>query len=155
MIERKHIEIEELLQQYADGERDFSHIFREGGNLSGQDLCGIDLTNSVMAEMNFTHTKLDSAILEKTHFGQSDLTGASLQGADLSHACLGHAELGSANLMNAKLVGAYLSGASLHYANLVGADLTDAIIEGTYLEGAIFGNTVMPDGSIVSASDEV
>jgi uncharacterized protein YjbI with pentapeptide repeats len=119
---------EQLLNQYASGERNF-----RGLNLSYQILGGVDLMRS-----DFSGAKLDHTILE---------------GANLSRVNFSKANLSGANLRRAELIWANLQGANLRGANLRGADLSGADLGGADLTGADLGGAILPDGSILLTSN--
>lgn len=121
------IPINELLSQYAAGERDF-----RGVNLSDQFLVGVDLSGADLSEARLHGAVLEAANLTRVNLMRTDLSGANLRGADLTRA-----NLVKANLQGANLRGADLSGAEMTEANLTGADL---------------GGAILPDGSIMLTS---
>ena len=121
------IPLDELLKQYAAGERDFRGVI-----LSEQILIDVDLSRANLSEATLYKTVLEGANLTRTNLSRADLTRADLRGADLSGA-----NLVKANLRKANLRGADLSGADLRGADLTGADL---------------GGAILPDGSILLTS---
>ena len=121
------IPLDELLKQYAAGERDFRGVI-----LSEQILIDVDLSRANLSEATLYKTVLEGANLTRTNLSRADLTRADLRGADLSGA-----NLVKANLREANLRGADLSGADLRGADLTGADL---------------GGAILPDGSILLTS---
>ncbi len=118
---------EQLLNQYAAGERNF-----RGLNLSYQILSKVDLMRA-----DFTGAKLDHTVLE---------------GANLTRVNFSKANLAGANLRRADLIWANLQGANLQGANLRGADLSGADLGGADLSGADLGGAILPDGSILLTS---
>lgn len=121
------IPIDELLKQYAAGERDFQGVI-----LSEQILIDVDLSRANLSEANLHKTMLEGANLTRTNLSRANLRGANLRGAELIEA----------NLMKANLREANLRGADLSGADLRGADLTDADL----------GGAILPDGSILLTS---
>jgi uncharacterized protein YjbI with pentapeptide repeats len=121
------IPLDELLKQYAAGERDFRGVI-----LSEQILIDVDLSRVNLSEATLHKTVLEGANLTRANLSRADLTRADLRGADLSGA-----NLVKANLRKANLRGADLSGADLRGADLTGADL---------------GGAILPDGSILLTS---
>ncbi|MGL4377429.1 MAG: pentapeptide repeat-containing protein [Microcoleaceae cyanobacterium] len=119
--------VEQLLQQYEKGERDFSGI-----DLSGKDLGGETLENANLSE----------AYLNGANFRGTTLRSVNLSGANLRGATFNGADLRKANLSFADVRGTDLSGADLRGANLTFVLLNEANITGAILCGAI-----MPDGS--------
>jgi uncharacterized protein YjbI with pentapeptide repeats len=118
---------DELLKQYASGERDFC-----GVNISEHIFTGVNLSGADFSEATLHRTVLEEANLMKANLSKADLTGANLRRADLSRA----------NLVKANLRGANLRGADLSGADLSGADLS----------GADLGGAILPDGSILLTS---
>lgn len=90
----------QLLQRYAEGQRDFSWADLRKVNLRGASLAGINLY-------------------------RADLSGADLEGADLRHA-----SLLKANLTKANLACANLTAANLKRADLTQTILTTAVLDG-------------------------
>jgi uncharacterized protein YjbI with pentapeptide repeats len=121
------IPLDELLKQYAGGERDFRGVI-----LSEQILIDVDLSRADLSEATLHKTVLEGANLTRTNLSRADLTRANLRGAELIEA-----NLMKANLREANLRGADLSGADLRGADLTGADL---------------GGAILPDGSILLTS---
>jgi Pentapeptide repeats (8 copies) len=120
--------VEQLLQQYDKGERDFSGI-----DLSGKDLGGETLENANLSE----------AYLNGANFRGTTLRSVNLSGANLRGATFNGADLRKANLSFADVRGTDFSGADLRGANLTFVLLNEAKITGALLCGAI-----MPDGSM-------
>lgn len=118
---------EQLLNQYAAGERDF-----RGLNLSYQILSSVDLSGADLSEAKLDRTVLEGANLTKVNLSKADLTGS--------------------NLRRAELIWANLRGANLQGANLRGADLQGADLQGANLTGADFGGAILPDGSVLLTS---
>ena len=118
---------DDLLKQYAAGERDFC-----GVNLSEQILPGVDLSGADLSEAMLQKTVLEGANLTRINLSSADLTGANLR----------RTELIRANLVKANLRG----------ANLRGADLSGADLNGAELTGADFGGAILPNGSILLTS---
>ena len=106
------MKIEMLLQQYANGKRNFSFA-----NLRGVVLTGIDLTKIVLCQAD-----LEKAKLIQVNLSQANLYKANLRGADLSQS-----NLSGANLRRADLTDAILTGAVLEGASIIGAILPDGI----------------------------
>jgi uncharacterized protein YjbI with pentapeptide repeats len=101
MEKEKIMNVKELLERYANGERNF-----QGANFQGADLQGANLKGA----------NLEGANLEGAYLEYADLEGANLEGANLKNAHLRYADL-----EGAKLEGANLEGAYLRYADLEGA----------------------------------
>jgi uncharacterized protein YjbI with pentapeptide repeats len=119
---------EQLLNQYAAGERNF-----RGLNLSYQILGAVDLMRADFSGAKLDHIVLEGANLTRVNFSKADLSGA--------------------NLRRAELIWANLQGANLRGANLRGADLSGADLGGADLSGADLGGAILPDGSILLTSN--
>jgi len=113
--------VEQLLADYAAGDRNFRGAALRWANLSRAYLVGADLSEAALRG--------------------ADLYEANLSYANLSNADLRGADLGRANLYRANLSGANFSGTDLNRANLWGAKISAAD-----LSEAIFNKTRMPDG---------
>lgn len=127
---------EELLKQYATGERDFSEAKLCEVNLSGANLSSINFREANLSVANLSGSNLTEADLRKTKLNVAKLSGANLTRANLAEANLNvanltladlnHADLRQASLVRAEMARSELSTANLSYANLSGADLKDA-----------------------------
>lgn len=127
---------EELLKQYATGERNFpavqlceanlSGVNLSHANLSGANLSVANLSGSNLSEANLSRTKLNVAKLSGANLAKANLEEANLNVANLTLADLHYADLRQASLVRAEMARAELSAADLSYANLSGADLKDA-----------------------------
>lgn len=99
------MEVEQLLQRFNSGRRDFSWADLKDADLSGQRLEQINLYRAKLMGADLSGTSLRRANLLK-----ADLTGANLAGADLTGANLRKANLTAANLEQAVLTDADLYG---------------------------------------------
>lgn len=128
--------IEEVLNQYARGERNFPAVnFSEanisGVNLSKANLCGANLSvanlcGSNLSEADLSRAKLNVAKLSGANLSKANLYEANLNVTNLTLADLSQAILRQASLVRAEMSRADLSEANLSYANLSGADVKDA-----------------------------
>lgn len=141
------MDIEELKERYAAGDRDFS-----GVDLSGLSLMYIHLSDADFSNANLRSANLAGANLSNTDFNSSNLQFVNLNRAILSHANLRNANLESAtilganleeaNLGNVNLKNTYLDRANLKNANLNEADLTNAELISADLSGVDLENTI-------------
>ncbi|MEH1870544.1 pentapeptide repeat-containing protein [Nostoc sp.] len=155
MVISRSIDVEELLQLYAAGERDFSFINIEGSDeLYRANLSGINLSNSSVGEIFMEESNLSGANLKGAQLGQTCLRNTNLRGADLTSADLRYVNLDGADLTDAKLTNACLRNVVMRGANLTDADLTGAEIEfiQEMVKDSIFCRTIMPDGSIYNGT---
>ena len=121
------ITAEELLERYADGERNFAGI--ELIQSDGVPLdSSIDLEGAVLRDIN-----LRGAYLRQADLRRSDLTGADLFGVSLESAWLNRAIVRDANL---------------HSAHLTWCDLTEADLMGTDLNHMNASNAVFCKANI-------
>ena len=145
----------ELLQRYADGERDFSWVdlsLKSFNNLGSVNLSGANLSHAYLYLTDLSHADLSMVDLSWSCMDNAKLQGANLQGANLSNA-----RLKNVKLMGANLSGANLSGADLHMtiwdwegANLCGANLFKATIsDASSLRLVDRRGAIMPNGSCV------
>lgn len=153
------INIQELLDRYAAGERNFSSVgvIRQLEVPRGTNLSGINLRRCNFSELDFTEVNLAGADLSEvtcqfTSFRNADLRSANMSGAtfwegtDLTDADLSFANMSQltvedaifnrANMTGVDLRQAYIKAASFQAANLVKANLYDAWISSSDLQDA-------------------
>jgi uncharacterized protein YjbI with pentapeptide repeats len=132
-----------------------------GAYFKGADLRSANLTYARTNRANFENADLRWANLQKTVFGEADLTGANLSEADLREANLSRAKLIGTNLTGARLARAELkqadlaradlTGANLSQANLSEGNLTGATLTGASLVGANLSRTILVETSLEKA----
>jgi len=170
---RRVMNVEELLKNYAAGERNFAGIDLSHAtdwadtlrnlkyanpNLRGFDLRGINLKGANLCLAYLPGTNLTGADLTGANLLQANLIGANLTEAILTGANLREAKLG-ADLTRACLESANLTWATLRGANLFQANLTWAILIETNLGNAtnwdmvlvdrtFLWKTILPDGTV-------
>jgi Pentapeptide repeats (8 copies) len=121
-----NITVDELLERYAAGERDFMDVcLPEKSELTGVSLAGAILLGANLSGVNFTDVNLTNCDLRYSWLYGTNLTRANLEGANIDYC---HA------------LGAIFINASL--LNTVGG----FGVKG----GALFEDTIMRDGSIRS-----
>ena len=125
------MDVEELLEKYAAGERDFPGVDLSEANLRGVNLSGVNLSQA-----NLSVTNLSGANLSRANLSGAKLNVARLSGVNLTLANLNNASLNVANLIRANLSGAQLVGATLIRAELIRADLSRANLSDANLSGA-------------------
>ena len=173
----KKMTAEELLERYANGERDFSGIsFKRGLRLEGAEIPDIDLSGSTLVRAKFEQANLSRAKLSRANLSRANLecvnlTEANLSyasisegiliGADLSYANLSYAKLTTVGLVDVDLTGAILVGTVIGVPLIRGANLTDVDLSqarisledwmnNSRISDVILHNTTMPDGSTVT-----
>ncbi len=127
------MEVEELLNQYAAGERNFAGVNLTEAKLSGVNLSGANLSRANLSVANFSGANLSGANLSYAKLNVARLSGANLSGANLKRAILN-----VANLIRADFTGADLTGAALIRAELIRAELSKANLNSADLNGADF-----------------
>jgi len=140
--------VDELLNRYAAGERNFSNANLRGAklqelylpkvNLSWAKLTGADLQQANLSQASFSEADLSQANLSEANLNQADLVRANLTGGNLGLASLIGADLYRATLREVNLCDAKLSGANLRLADLRGAELDGVDLTGANLQGAQF-----------------
>ena len=155
MSKISQITIEELLELYAAGQRDFTRFIIEhteeyfengidlrgvkfrgyslekliyalqNSNLSGADLRSISLRKRFLDRANLSGAKLNKAFLWRANFIEANLSAANLSGSDLQEASFSYASLKDANLSST-----YLCETCFACADLSRANFTNAKIEG-------------------------
>lgn len=114
--------VQELLDAYARGERNFSGSDLRGALLSNVSLPEIDLVESYLMNID-----LSGSNLRKAEFQLAKLQGANFSGADLSYANLSGVDLSGADLSNTILISTNLQQTKLQGANLSGALIQSAL----------------------------
>ncbi|MGD1911888.1 MAG: pentapeptide repeat-containing protein [Rivularia sp. (in: cyanobacteria)] len=139
------ITAEELLERYADGERNFAGI--ELIQSDGVPLDNvINLEGAVLKGINLRGAYLRQADLRRADLTGSDLFGVSLELAELDYAIVRDANLYSANLSWCRLPEADLSGTSLDHMNASSTLFRGANVGG--FEYAMLINTDFRDAYI-------
>ncbi|MCT7963964.1 pentapeptide repeat-containing protein [Laspinema sp. D1] len=157
-----YIPLEELLERYQAGERDFAGIslYSQAKKwLIDADLTGINLSGADLSHIYLIRTKLTGACLRGTDFLYSCLSSVNLSYADLSYANLRrcywvNVDLNHASMTQSVFFESYLKDVNLSDANLeemlwIHSCLKGAIKPDPFrLGGAFIWNSMMPDGSM-------
>jgi uncharacterized protein YjbI with pentapeptide repeats len=156
-FERQIMDVSELYERYAAGERDFPGVDLSNANLNiagledyepgKNDLSGINLSGANLSGAIIDYVNLSGANLRSADLTRSHLFDTKLIGADLSDSILDFAEIA------ADLIDANLRESSLEHTTFISADLTGADFTGAYFLASgqgdvIFYNTILPDGRI-------
>lgn len=124
-----------------------ANVILEGANLTSADLRNANLRSAFMFG-----SSLNNANLSGAHLVTADLSGVDLSGANLSNAQMNYTFLlAEANLSNANLSGADLSNANLFGANLAGANFSNAKMTSTFLSGVNLAGATMIDANMRSS----
>ncbi|GAA6620046.1 pentapeptide repeat-containing protein [Scytonema sp. NUACC26] len=157
--------VEEFLDKYTSGTRDFygvdlceanlSGAKLNGVNLSKADLSVINLSGANLSEANLSYAKLNVAKLRGANLKNANLKGATLNVANLIRADLSNAQLTGASMIRCELIRANLSHADLMTANLKGADLREAALRHTVLREAHLSEATFKDSFLTGANLEL
>ncbi|MEM0980083.1 MAG: pentapeptide repeat-containing protein [Cyanobacteria bacterium P01_D01_bin.6] len=130
--ERRKINVNELLNQSSNGNKDFRSIELVGADLQKTELSeanfdGAKLISSNFSNANLAGSKFFEADLRDVNFTKANLNQADLSWTDLRRANLRRANLSFANFIDSQLFmanfcEANLSGCDLSLSNLSGAD---------------------------------
>ena len=166
---------EELLERYADGERNFAGIdlikYHRPSPYSPKQPYRdtIELENVVLRDINLRGANFEQIYLTGVDLTGADLCGIFLNGCNLVEGIIRDANLRAANLQLSGFFDADLRGTNLDYMNASSADFRGvqigfferAILAETNFKGAhtesglicrgqnLIWNTTMPDGTIV------
>ncbi|NJP11883.1 MAG: pentapeptide repeat-containing protein [Leptolyngbyaceae cyanobacterium RU_5_1] len=146
------MQAQELLEQYRQGERDFSHVDLSGANLSGFNLRGVDFTGANLTEANLSWTFLNQANLTGACLQQANLRSASLSAAKLNRANLSRANLSKIDLRLAYLQESNLNWAILQEADMGGANLEAAKLDQVNLERAKLNSAYLVGAELMEAN---
>ena len=148
---------EELLEQYATGERNFRSADLTGADLSGADLTSADLTGATLSsatlvDAQLINAKLNGALLDHANLDYADLSGADLSEAVLDYANLRHAILHFANLFAVGLLNTRIGEADFRGANLTRALYRKGEIDTKWVNDAKIKNSA---GAFVNAPNRL
>jgi uncharacterized protein YjbI with pentapeptide repeats len=161
------MQVQNFLDRYRQGERDFAHVDLSGASLTGANLRNINLTGANLTGANLSwsslsHAKLTgaclhqanlhSAILNNTDFHQATLSRAKLSKVDLRWATVREADLNWVDLTEADLSGANLQKAQLNHANLEQAKLNNTLLIGVELIAANLCNASLIGSNLTGAN---
>ncbi|HEY9894326.1 MAG TPA: pentapeptide repeat-containing protein [Candidatus Sericytochromatia bacterium] len=147
-----NMQVQDLLERYQNGERNFAQIDLSSANLSGVNLRDADLTDANMTGANLSWAFLSRANLTGACLRRADLRSASLNNAVLNQAILSGANLSKADLRMAQLEAADLNWAVLQEADLSGANLQAAKLDQVNLERAKLSNSCLVAAELMEAN---
>jgi uncharacterized protein YjbI with pentapeptide repeats len=147
--------IEELLERYSAGERDFSSI-RALKHLKvprSQDFSGISLQGCNLHEVDFSEVILVGADLSGVTCSQANFRNANFRSANISAATLWEeTDLSGTDLSYANLRKLTVEDAIFQGAVLIGADLSESYIKGADFRSASFATVNLHDAWISSSN---
>lgn len=146
------MQVQDLLERYQKGERDFSQVDLSGARLSGVNLRDVNLTGANLAEANLSWAFLSRANLTGACLRRADLRNASLNNVTLTQANLSGANLSKADLRFAQLQAADLNWAILQEVDLTGADLKAAKLDQVNLERTKLSNIRLVSAELMEAN---
>jgi len=152
----------ELLERYADGERDFEGVNLSGVIMKNSDLTGINLKGAILSQSNLEKVTLNDANLNQCSFREArlstvdfwdaDLSEADFSGAYLYRVIFARANLKKTNFYSlvcldkdckfegAKMTHASFKNTEMRYRNLSEFDLENCDFSETNLENANFSS---------------
>ncbi len=128
--------VQDLLERYEAGERNFARIQLRQADLRGINLSGANLEQADLRGANLIRANLSGSQLEDSYLNEASLDDANLDHCGLSRAILLKTSLINANLKRADLTKTYLSGSLLLNSNLEEANLAGAYLSGVQIFGA-------------------
>ncbi len=146
------MQIQNFLNRYRQGERNFAHIDLSGASLSGANLRDINLTGANLTGANLSWASLNNAQLTGACLHQTDLHNAILNHVNFNQAILDRSKLSKADLRWATLQEADLSYANATSADLSGTDLQRAKLDQINLEHAKLNNALLIDTQLMEAN---
>jgi uncharacterized protein YjbI with pentapeptide repeats len=125
-------------------------LFLKEQNLSGLDLSGIDLTQSVMLGVNFDFAIMNNICLDYANLGHSSfksaiLNSSSLVKAEANHACFEMAKFCNGNAFRSTFIGTCFKGADLRGMNFSNCLLSNADFSDANINGCKFHNVYFKD----------
>ncbi|MEH1998978.1 MAG: pentapeptide repeat-containing protein [Nostoc sp.] len=155
-MERKKITVEELLQRYAVGERDFRkiHLIFDEYERDENGEARFDESG-----MGIRHPGIKEGCLRGTNLSGADFRGSNLrairmysQGLILCHANLSKLDLNYFLFMGSNLSGANLSGANIFHADFLRANLSGAKLDRVIASDASFTSANLTSASFIKAT---
>lgn len=149
---QRSMQIQNFLDRYRQGERDFAHVDLSGAILSGANLRDINLTGANLTGANLSWASLNNAKFTGACLHQIDLHNAILNNADFNQATLSRAKLSKVDLRWATLREADLNWANALFADFSGADLHKATLDQINLEHAKLNNALLIGTELMEAN---
>lgn len=146
------MQVQDLLDRYQQGERDFAHVDLSGASLSGVNLRDVNFTGANLSGANLSWAFLSRANLTGANLRRADLRSVSLNNAILNQATLSGANLSKADLRLAQLQNSDLNWAILPESDLTGTDLTGAKLDQVNLERAKLSGTCLVGAELMEAN---
>jgi uncharacterized protein YjbI with pentapeptide repeats len=139
------VNLQDFLDRYHRGERNFTGI-----NLESADLSGISLR-----QINLSHANLKKAIFKDSELREVNLSAADLQGSDFSQAQIIDTNLDYANLQQTDLTCVNLQNTTLRSANLQQSILKNATIRDCNLTQSKLIGVNLVGALLMSQGEEV
>ncbi len=123
---KKTMSLQEILERYRNGERNFSEITCTNTdfnnlNLSGSDFSRSNLSFSSFDGANLSNCDFSECNLEWSSFRRTNFTNANFEKANLTYCDLSNAIFEKANLRNADLSWSIAFNTNIHAADIKGA----------------------------------
>jgi uncharacterized protein YjbI with pentapeptide repeats len=144
--------INEMLEFYQNGQRDFSEMLLNNIDLEGENLPHINLSHSDLSSSNLKYINLDHSNLRQVNFKDSNLFHACLKNSDLYQANLERTKLNKADLSQSNLINANLTEANLDNARLLESNLSSATLIKGILSEAILTRSNLSNANLQYAN---
>lgn len=146
------MQVQNFLDRYQQGERNFAHVDLSGASLTGANLRNINLTGANLTGANLSWSSLSHAKLTGACLHQANLHNAILNNTDFHQATLSRTQLTKVDLRWATLQEADLNWVDLTGADLSGANLQKARLNQANLEQANFNNALLNSAELIAAN---
>ncbi len=146
------MQVQNFLDRYRQGERNFADVDLSGVILTGANLREINLSGANLNNANLSWATLNHANLTGASFHQTNLHSATLNNANFNQATLSRAKLSKVDLRHATLQDADLSWADLTNSDLSGSDFQRAKLNRANLEQAKLNSTLLMGAEIMEAN---
>jgi uncharacterized protein YjbI with pentapeptide repeats len=146
------MQVQNFLDRYRQGERDFAYIDLSGATLTGANLQNINLTGANLSRADLSWARLSHAKFTDAVLHQANLHSATLHNADFNRATLSRAKLSKVDLRLATLREAELNWADLTASDLSGANLQLARLDRINLEQAKLNNALLIGAELMEAN---
>ena len=144
-------------------ESDLSHVNLQAGSISFGDFRDVSLKDSLVSITSFAEAEMKGADLRGAQMILMDNSGVDLRHADLRCVELVGSTFDFAKLQKADFRGSVLRDIGFQYSDLRGTNFENNVLTGCTFygakisedtfEGAIFDNTIMPDGTLLSTTE--
>jgi uncharacterized protein YjbI with pentapeptide repeats len=146
------MQLQNFLDLYRQGERNFAGVDLSGAILTGANLRDINLSGANLNNANLSWACLNNTNLTGASFHQTNLHSATLNYANFNQAILSRAKLSKVDLRWSTLQDTDLNWADLTNSDLSGSDLQRVKLNRANLEQAKLNNTMLMGAEIMEAN---